>query len=172
MSAHQQLADLDQEQLNDLLWRRLRLEEPLDPPLDRRFRMEAPEELFIEAWRQSEPPEPFKRKLQRAIRENLRRAIQLTAGETLDASDNEQLASLAFLADAVNARDLATDFYTAALYADVKDGINEQTRFHLLRTLAGLQTDQRLIPYWKQLWESFHHSISHGCKQIHPPHSH
>jgi hypothetical protein len=93
---------LDQAQLTDLLWHRLRLDDPLDPPLDRRFRMEAPEELFINAWQQYAQT-GFRNRLVRAIRNNLKRVIQLTAGRGLDSSDNEQIASLAFLADTITA---------------------------------------------------------------------
>jgi len=147
-------AVLDQEQLTDLLWRRLRLEEPLDPPLDRRFRMEAPEELIIDAWHRHGQTSGFKARLVQAIRDNLGRVMQRTAGKALDVSDNEQLASLAFLTDAIGADELTQDLYKASLYAEVAEGVDEQTRFHLLRTLAGVQTGRRLIPYWQELWTS------------------
>lgn len=172
MSRQSLITDLAQQQLTDLLWRRLRLQEPIDPPLERRFRIEPPEELFINALQRSEHPRSYKTKLLQAIRDNLRRVIRLTAGGKLDATDNEQIASLAFLANAIEAVELAEDFYRAALYADAADGINEQTRFHLLRTLAGLQTDHRLIPYWRQLWRSHQSTIRaiavYGLSRIDP----
>jgi len=172
MPGFQQIEELNQEQLNELLWQRLRLEEPLVPPLDRRFRMEAPEELFIDALAQAERPITFKTRLQRAIGENLQRSIRLTAGTNFDPTANEQIASLAFLANEIEANELAQDFYRAAIFTGAAEGVAEQTRFHLLRTLAGLQANKQLIPYWKQLWASGESTIRaiaiYGLSQIDP----
>jgi len=116
--------------------------------------MEAPEELFIDAWHQDGQTTVFKARLVQAIRDNLKQVIQITAGRELDSSDNEQLASLAFLTDAIRADELTQDLYKASLYVDSAEGVDEQTQFHLLRTLAGVQTGRRLIPYWQDLWTS------------------
>jgi hypothetical protein len=121
--------------------------------------MEAPEELFIHSWHQNGQTAGFKARLVQATRDNLKQVIQITAGRELDSSDNEQLASLAFLTDAIRADELTQDLYKASLYVDSAEGVDEQTQFHLLRTLAGVQTGRRLIPYWQDLWTSPRASI-------------
>jgi hypothetical protein len=145
------LSGLAQSELNAYLWRRLRLEEPMDPPLDRRFRMELPEDIFLRAARPEGSASPFRARLLRAVEENLRRSVRATGGGDLDDQDNEQLASLAFLAADLKAHELHQAFYKAALYAGAADGVAEGTYFHLLRTLAMLQQGTSLIPFWEGL---------------------
>jgi hypothetical protein len=145
------LSGLTQTDLNTYLWRRLRLEDPMDPPLDRRFRMEPPEDIFLRAARLEGDASPFHARLVQAIEENLRRSVRAAGGGPLDDQDNEQLASLAFLAAGLKAHELHQAFYKAALYADAAEGVAEGTYFHLLRTLAMLQQGTSLIPFWEGL---------------------
>ena len=149
------LRSLDGDSLADYLWKRLRLEEPLDPPLDRRFRMEPPEDFLIGAVHELEDP-AFTHRLVGAIRRNLSRQVLIGFDEALDATSSEQLASLAFLATAVGDPELAQPLYafllTGITRSEGERHFSDLTLFHLLRACARLQNDARYLPLWEETW--------------------
>lgn len=154
------LRRMDEPALAAYLRRRLRLEAPLEPPLDRQTRQESPEDFVIHAVLESKEEDPtFKGRIIGAVRANLHQFLREKSSATLDDADNEQLASLAFLAAEIGAQELALDFYSVAtvevLKRDVQPPIDDLAVFHLLRTLAQLQKpeDHLFIPFWLALWE-------------------
>lgn len=150
-----ELRNLGQDELNAYLWKRLRLEEPLDPPLDRRFRMEPPEDFLIRALRSS-PRSKYRVRLVSSIRANLSRLLLTSSGTDIDEIGSSQIASLAFLATAVGNSSLAGAFNNFALAhfttAEPDRVLSEEALFHILRACATLQSNDKLLPFWEQIW--------------------
>lgn len=155
----QGLQKLDQRGLSDYLWRRLRLEQPADPPLGVRFGPEPPERILIEAWKQSEGSS-FRAALVDAVRDNLRRIVDLerSSGQPAWKDDvtDRQLASLAFLTAAVDCKELVHPLYLVIESWGISPDFGGRDftpgQFHLLRTLALLQDGRSLAGFWEDLW--------------------
>ncbi len=153
-------------QLADFLWRRLRLEPPLEPPLNDRFGHEAPEEFLIRAV---ERDQALRSRVIRAIRQNLRRLGVVQTGSTepiwLNPTVDQQLASLAFLASNLNATELVSTLEKVAWMWVLPDPLEptdfSDGQFHVLRAMARLQSGDRLAKFWDDLWE-------HGPRSARP----
>jgi hypothetical protein len=75
------LQKLNRQNLSDYVWRRLRLEPPIDPPLHNRFGEEPPEQFIFEAVKNSQE-ESFRRPVLDAIQDNLSKlALQAVSAE-------------------------------------------------------------------------------------------
>ncbi|MBI3892851.1 MAG: hypothetical protein HY303_15115 [Candidatus Wallbacteria bacterium] len=147
-------------ELTEYLWTRFRQVEPTDPPLGHRFGDEPPALFVIQTVRDSNDP-GFRRRVVNAARRNLSRlALQLVAaGENKPSSeeDDNQLASLAYFASEIGARELSD-----ALYQFASAWKLERAGFalaataglaHVVRTLVRLQSSGRYAPFWRDLWE-------------------
>jgi hypothetical protein len=154
------LAQLSDSELADYLWRRLRLEPRIDPPIADRFGPEPPEQFLIQAVRQSGSP-GLRARVVEAIKDNLRRLANIRSTSAndlwLDSTTDQQIASLAFLASGLDAQELASALYEFACpwilggagYAgELTDG-----QFHILRALAELQPEGVLAGFWESFWE-------------------
>lgn len=155
MMRYSDLERLDQPALVEYVWKRLRLEGTIDPPLDDRFRMEPPEDFLIRAL--DHVGDEFRERLFDAIIENLRRLAVHVATAEFDATTSEQLASIGFLCSALADRRLANQLYLFSvsllpLRGGTPDTV-DPALFQLLRTVAQLQTARHLVPFWEQLWE-------------------
>lgn len=155
------LRQLDLTELADYLWRRLRFESPVDPPISDRFGQEPPEQFVIEAVGKADD-RGFHANVIAAVRDNLRRlaVIASTSPEAIwdDPVADEQLASLAFLASGIKAAELVGDLYTFAGCWTLGDmsGVHAFSagQFHVLRTIAFLQADGGLDKFWESLWHN------------------
>lgn len=148
------LTQLGNDQLAEYLWKRLRLEGVIAPPLAERFRMEPPEDFLIGALGHADPV--LRERLTAAVADNLGRLALLALDKQIDAISSEQLASLAFLCSAIADSRLAHPLYLFSvallqLRANAPELV-DAALFHLLRTIAQLQNDRGLIPFWEQLW--------------------
>lgn len=156
----EELRQLDEPALTEYLWRRLRLEPPIDPPVVDRFGPEPPEQFPSEASDES-TESSFRPRLVAAIRQNLRRLAdqQASSPEVIwdDPVTDQQIASLAFLASSLGAGELVSALYSLVcswLMDKPSDGGEWAAgRFHILRTLAELQSDASLAGLWKSLWD-------------------
>src|SRR5260370_1000484 len=110
----EELYGLTQAALARYLWDRLRLEAPLNPPLDTRWRDEPPEAFVIESLR-SYPDADFRARVSNAIRENLRRLALENSQGKFDTRSTAQLASLAFLSVELRDEAIAHALYAFAL---------------------------------------------------------
>ena len=127
---------------------RLRLEEPLAPPLDFLTRMEPPEDFLIRAYVDS--PESFQTRFVDALRQNLVRVTLDIVAD--DERANEHVASLAFLADSIEANGLVYKLYElATALMQQPPGKWDSALFHLLRTTARLTSDDSLLPFWDRV---------------------
>jgi hypothetical protein len=147
---------LDGPALESYLWRRLRLEPPLDPPLGFRFAEEAPEQIVIDAW-QNGADAAFGQRLVEAIRSNLARLAPAVAHLDGDGVAREQLASLAFLAGAIRASELGAELgvFAADLWSRCKTGNTalQTPLYHTLKALCGLQGESTHTPLWLDILE-------------------
>lgn len=148
------LAGLRGAELADYLWRRLRLEEPVTPPLDHRFRDEAPEEVFIDLLRETGDAD-FRAALVEAMRANLARLAPALPAEAGREPAGEQIASLGFLADAIAARELLPDLhaFATALWLLARGG-NASVHaplYHLLEAIGTIQEGGALKPFWEEI---------------------
>ena len=148
------------DEIEHYLWLRLRREGELDPPIADRFSEEPPEQFLFRAVRET-GDQALRGKLIEAIRRNLRKlAIQQSASDRpiwRDLTTDQQLASLAFLASALEASELTSQHELACpwMLADVEQQTDlTDGQFHILRTLAQLQKDSRYAGFWKTLWET------------------
>ena len=148
------------DEIERYLWLRLRREGEMDPPIAERFSEEPPEQFLFRAVRET-GDQALRGKVIEAIRRNLRKlAVQQTASDRpiwRDPTTDQQLASLAFLASALEASELASLHELACpwMLADVEQQSDlTDGQFHILRTLAQLQKDSRHAGFWKTLWET------------------
>jgi|GEM_PF-4976107 len=146
---HDTLAALADDALAEYLWRRLRMELPLAPPLNRRHRMEPPEAFVIKAWERASDQESLRERLGRAIKANLERIGPLTSAP--DPVTAEQVSSLAYLAAAVEPPGLLRDFFDRAKALMTACSSSELLLFHLLRATARLQEGDRLTWFWQDI---------------------
>lgn len=140
-------------ELAAFLWKRLRLEDPLDPPLDRATRVEPPEDFIIRAMLAARGTE-FRQRVVSAIVANLERLTRLSRRE-LDDVTWEQFASLSFLAAATADPSLARPLYLAVVGCLLGGACPESAEpalFHMLDAIASLQRDSALAPFWESLW--------------------
>lgn len=148
------LASLRGTELADYLWHRLRLEEPVSPPLDHRFRDEAPEEIFIDLLRDTGEAE-FRAALIGAMRDNLTRLLPLLLAEAGREPAGEQISSLGFLADAIEAQELLPDLHAFAttLWFQARGGNTavHPALYHLLEAVGTLQQTGALKPFWEEV---------------------
>ncbi|MGQ0664870.1 MAG: tetratricopeptide repeat protein [Pseudomonadota bacterium] len=149
-----ELASLNREELAAYLWRRFRLEAPVDPPLDRRFGMEAPEEFVFHALQGNADP-ALRARWIGAIRDNLATLALSLVARDADAACAEQVSSLALLAIDIEAAELAYDLYLVAagslMEAGTQGKLPDEALFHVLHAVARLQPDARLVPFWENL---------------------
>ena len=142
------LRQLDPAKLADYLWRRLRLESPVDPPISERFGQEPPEQFVIQTVKKADD-RGFRTNMIAAVRDNLRRLAVMASASSEPVWDDpvtdQQLASLAFLASGIESTELVDALYTFAgcwTLGDMSDvRAFSAGQFHVLRTLAFLQAD-------------------------------
>ena len=114
------------DEIERYLWLRLRREGEMDPPIAERFSEEPPEQFLFHAVRET-GDQALRGKVIEAIRRNLRKlAVQQTASDRpiwRDPTTDQQLASLAFLASALEASELASLHELACpwMLADVEE---------------------------------------------------
>lgn len=162
----EKLKHLDEKELADFVWRRLRLEPPVDPPPGTRFGQEPPEQFLIATVEQS-GDRNLRRRLIEATDENLKRLAGLRASSSAELWDDpvvdEQLASLAFLASSLQAEELLPTLHLIACSRGIGDvarkGDVPSGEFHILKALARLQKDRRYAGLWESLWQSGPRSI-------------
>lgn len=155
-----EVSKLKPDDLADYVWRRLRFDPPVDPPTSDRFGPEPPERFLIQAAGRADGDQ-FRTTLVGALEKSLVRLLrEAAASETSIWSDsvtNEQLASIAFLSSAIDARELVERLYNVVVSWVIAP--NAQRRgftsgqFHLLRALASLQEGPWLAKTWKGLWQ-------------------
>jgi hypothetical protein len=155
------LQKLNRQNLSDYVWRRLRLEPPINPPLRNRFGEEPPEQFIFEAVKNSQE-ESFRRPVLDAIQDNLSKlALQAVSAEPdifwRNRQTDQHIASLAFLISMLKASELVPtlEFFSLPWLSLWRIRPNEITdgQFHLLRTLAQLQQGKALAGMWEDLWE-------------------
>ncbi len=155
------LRQLDRTELADYLWRRLRLESPVDPPISERFGQEPPEQFVIQTVKKADD-RGFHANVIAAVRDNLRRLAVMASASPEPVWDDPvtdpQLASLAFLASGIKGTELVGDLYTFAgcwTLGDMSGGrAFSAGQFHVLRTLAFLQAGGGLDKFWESLWQN------------------
>lgn len=157
-SATERIRAMTDTELTEYLWHRLRLDEPVDPPLDHRFGQEPPESVVIAAWRHSNDDPAFADRLVRAIRANLRSLTPQLDRLPDDPAMREQLASLAFLAGEVGAKGLVPDLAEVAhdLWAQLRADpggalLINNPLFHVLNALSDLDDSADLAPLWRDI---------------------
>jgi hypothetical protein len=151
----EELRRLGAAELADYLWRRLRLEEPVDPPLDKASRDEPPEAFVIDVMRVEETPE-FRQRLTRAVADNLTRLARLYDHNAPDNTSISQLSSLAFLSAEIGDTALGHRLYSFALGLMPDDHntmlIAEEALYHTLVALARLQNGEAYVAFWEKVW--------------------
>lgn len=157
----EELRQLDRSALADYVWKRLRRESPLDPPLATRFEDEEPEQFLIQTVESSEN-QSFPRRFLDVVRDNLRRwseqraAAVVSLGE--DRTADEHLASLAFVISELEANDLVGPLYMTAcsFFMDSPSRTEDLTfgQTHAVRTIAQLQSPGLLTSFWQSLWDN------------------
>lgn len=155
------LRKLNRAELADYLWKRLRRESPVDPPLGRRFGDEEPEQFIVEAA-ETTNDQSFRHLLNDAIKGNFQRVAELLAASGRSLSDDtvtdEQIASLSFLISELAAEDMVDPLYKFACAWFVAGAAPDQEmtfgQIHVLRTLAQLQRPNMLALFWRDLWEN------------------
>ena len=157
----EELRKLDRAAVAAYVWKRLRREPPIDPPLASRFEDEEPEQFLIQAV-ESGNDASFRRRFLVAVRDNLRRWSEQRAASVLssdeDRTADEHLASLAFVISELEADDLVGALYmTACSFFMNSPSSTEALTFgqtHAVRTIAQLQSPGLLTSFWQSLWEN------------------
>lgn len=154
----QDIRGMSREALSTYVWRRLRREQPLDPPLADRHRMEAPEEILIHALRDFDDAD-FAMQLENAIRDMLDKlAVSPVSGVGISPGHDEALASIAFLARSTKRRSLASALYQFVVPSFGRRGqplsFSVHAVYHLLHAAADLQKGQLLVPFWMEVIDS------------------
>jgi hypothetical protein len=148
------LRQLSEPALAEYMWRRFRLEPPLDPPLDVVFRDEPPEAFLIDALPAAE--ESFRLRLAQAVKRNLTRLASEASRGDLNPTSTVQLASLAFLSTELQIRSIVHPLYELALawiFNHPAPGSHtEDALYQILVALASLQESPFYVPFWMQLW--------------------
>jgi hypothetical protein len=151
----EELHRLGAAELADYLWRRLRLEAPVDPPLDKVSRDEPPEAFVIEVTNAAENAE-FRQCLRRAIIDNLTRLARLYDHNAPDSTSISQLSSLAFLSAEIGDKALGHRLYSFALGLMPDDDntmlMTEEALYHILVALARLQNGDAYVAFWESIW--------------------
>jgi hypothetical protein len=151
----QQLHRLEAPELADYLWHRLRLEAPVDPPLDKVSRDEPPEAFVIEVMHAEEIPE-FRQRLTRAVIDNLTRLARLYDHNSPDNTSISQLSSLAFLSAEIGDAALGHRLYSFVLGLLPDDPhtmlMTEEALYHTLVALARLQNGDAYAAFWESIW--------------------
>ncbi len=163
LSASERIRAMTADELSAYLRRRLRLEEPLDPPLDHRFGREPPEEAVICAWRQGVGDGGFAGRLLQAIQDNLRQLAAERDGLRNDPAMREQLASLAFLTGKIGAKALVLELTDAArdLWARLRAdpgaaAVLNDPLFPVTNALSDLDDSAELAPLWRDILAASH----------------
>ncbi len=160
----QLLVNLNARDLTEYLWKRLRREPPLDPPLTDRFAAEAPTHFLLKVAAETDD-RSFRARLVQAVADNFRRLAGLRLASDDDAGEDEttdeQMADLAFILSELKATELVGLVHTQACSwlmprsaAPLSFG---QT--HVLRALAQLQEPRMFEPFWRDLWEQGSRSL-------------
>jgi hypothetical protein len=151
----EELRRLGAAELADYLWRRLRLETPVDPPLDKVSRDEPPEAFVIEVMHAEAIPE-FRQRLTRAVMDNLTRVAQLYDHSAPDNTLISQLSSLAFLSGEIGDPALGHRLYSfvLGLMPDEPNTMlmTEEALYHTLVALARLQNGDAYAAFWESIW--------------------
>lgn len=154
----QLLVNLNPRDLTEYLWRRLRREPPLDPPLTDRFAAEAPAHFLLKVAAETDDPS-FRARLIQGVADNFGRLARLSLATDDDSGEDEttdeQLADLAFILSELKATELAQLIYTQACswLGPRSAGPFSFGQTHVLRALAQLQEPGRFEPFWRDLWE-------------------
>lgn len=154
------LSQLDRPALTDYLWRRFRLESPVDPPLDPRGD-EEPEQFVIEVFG------PDGAGSRRTLADAMDKTFVKLAGlqavapdpAEFDATTDNQIASLAFLIAELRLKEAIQRLYVFACswFAGDSPQTMHALSFgqqHLLRTLAQLSVPGMYTDFWRDLWEN------------------
>ena len=157
----EELRKFDRAALADYVWKRLRREPPIDPPLASRFEDEEPEQFLIQAV-ESGDDASFRRKLYDAVIDNLKRWSEYRAASEIplseDRTSDEQLASLAFVISELEASELVQPLYLVAcsflMNSAARPAAMTFGQTHAVRTIAHLQNSSWLAPFWQGLWEN------------------
>ena len=154
----QLLVNLNARDLTDYLWKRLRRERPLDPPLAIRFGPEAPAHFLLKVAAETDD-RSFRARLIQAVADNFRRLARLSLATDDDTGEDEttdeQLAGLAFMISELKATELARLIYRQACswLAPPSAAPLSFGQTHVLRALAQLQKPGMFEPFWHDLWE-------------------
>jgi len=149
------LQAMNEDDLGEYLWRRLRHIQPMNPTLDTRFRTEPPESFIIDTLKTA-PGQKFRQALIEAVASNLEKLLTFNPDSEGDDTRSEQLASLAYLSVTLNDERLGKLTYLHALALAAQRAREKPlvgTVFiHVLRALAKLQNSARLTPFWLDLF--------------------
>jgi hypothetical protein len=149
------LVDQSHEQLSSYLWRRLRLEAPLNPPLnDDKMGLEPPEEFIIRAVKARMDDEAFVARVHRVIQDHLQRLLPILGSRNPDPAASEQLTSLAFLAEHIGARPVVNSLHTLLLTQRVQYAKGDDSVLAPLQALADAVTTLAPTLPGKAFWET------------------
>ncbi len=159
----EKLQQLNQTKLNDYVWRRLRLEAPLDPPLSSRFGDEPPEQFLVEAVN-NDHTGLLRQRVFNAIQDNLSKLSLQAVGSDYEQfwvenkQTDQHIASLAYMISILEATELIPALsqfaYPWIIRWRKKSSQLTDAQFHVLRTLAHLQEGKALTGMWQDLWEN------------------
>jgi hypothetical protein len=149
------LVDQSDEELSGYLWRRLRLEAPLNPPLnDDKMGLEPPEEFIIRAVKARVDDEAFVARIHRVIQDHLQRLLPILDSRNPDPAAPEQLTSLAFLAEHIGARSVVNSLHTLLLTLRVQNTKGDDSVLAPLQALADAVTTLAPTLPGKAFWET------------------
>ncbi len=154
----QSIVNLNPGDLAEYLWKRLRREPPLDPPLTDRFGAEAPAHFLLKVQAETDD-RSFRPRLIKAVADNFRRLANLRLASDDDAGQDEttdeQMAGLMFIISELKASELLGTIRTLACSWLTPRPASPHSfgQTHLLRALAQLQEPGRFEPFWRDLWE-------------------
>lgn len=153
-------------ELDAYLWRRLRREGALDPPLNQRFHLEPPEEFVYLAWKAA-PDGSFADRLREVLAAHIARLVPLAANLANDAAVARQIGSCAILTELTGARSAKRDLFllAAVLWEYYQGGLRRARKplFHVLEALGVLRDDPMLEPFWKEIID---HADDSGLRAI------
>ena len=144
------LLGLDAAALSAYVRRRLRGDEPVDPPLSFRHRVEPPGDFLIRACHGPGGVD-FRNHLIAAIDANLSLACLDLARAECDKPTRDYLAGLAFLATTIEATELGPRFYQVATALVTSPANWGAALKHVLRATTRLCNDPTIVPFWRHL---------------------
>lgn len=163
------LRNLDVNELSAYLWRRLRRESGVNPPMADRWGTEAPEQFVLQAGKEKydEDFPKFFLRLEAAALMHLEhfRFMQVIGHlePPWDDTDDEHIASLAFMAAQMKSHMMYLKACgLASRIVDMgPEGVVSSGQVHLLRTIVLYfsEYDNDLADFWKNLWHNGPRSI-------------